>query len=68
MGIKIMSMNCQKAKESITTCIKAKLVPFLRGSPGVGKSSIIAEIAKDFNLKFIDFRLSQADPVDLNVA
>jgi hypothetical protein len=61
-----MSMNCKQAKETIAACIRAKLVPFLRGSPGVGKSSIISEIAKDNNLKFIDFRLSQADPVDLN--
>jgi hypothetical protein len=61
-----MSMNCTQAKENITACIQAKLVPFLRGSPGVGKSSIVSDIAKDFNLKFIDFRLSQADPVDLN--
>lgn len=61
-----MSMNCTQAKDAITACVKARLVPFLKGSPGVGKSSIVAEIAENFNLKFIDFRLSQADPVDLN--
>lgn len=37
----------------------------LHGSPGIGKSSIVAKIAKDHRLKLIDFRLSQADPTDL---
>jgi shikimate kinase len=31
-----------------------------------GKSAITAEIAKQFNLKLIDLRLSQMEPTDLN--
>ena len=46
--------------------LKAGLVPFVKGSPGIGKSDIARKVAKDFNLKLIDFRLSQCDPTDLN--
>lgn len=56
----------KKAKDLVTKNIIAKIVPFLRGSPGVGKSSMIQEIANEFELKLIDFRLSQADPTDLS--
>ena len=44
----------------------ADLVPFVKGSPGIGKSSIGNQIAKDINYKMIDVRLSQSDPTDLN--
>lgn len=46
--------------------MKTKLVPFLKGSPGTGKSQGYALIAKNFNLKMIDLRLSQLDPTELN--
>lgn len=45
--------------------IKAGLVPFLKGSPGIGKSDIIKQVAKTLDLKIIDIRLAQADPTDL---
>lgn len=46
--------------------LKSRLVPYIHGSPGVGKSDIIRSVADYFNLKLIDFRLSQCDPTDLN--
>lgn len=61
-------MNYQQAKAASIECIKAKLVPFLRSSPGMGKSAIFAEIADEFNLEFIDYRVSGAEPTDFNVA
>ncbi len=61
-----IQLNTVQAKEAIIDCIKAKLVPFLQGSPGMGKSSIIHEIADEFNLQLIDMRLAQSDPTDLN--
>lgn len=54
-----------QAKENIIRCIKAGLVPFIQSSPGVGKSSIVKQIAKEFNLKLIDHRLSTSDPTDM---
>ncbi len=38
----------------------------IAGSPGIGKSYIIRDIAEQFKLKVIDMRLSQCDPTDLN--
>ena len=59
-------VNVTKATECILMCIKAGLVAMLHGDPGIGKSSIIYDIAKQFKLKIIDIRLSQLDPTDLN--
>ncbi len=38
---------------------------FIHGSPGIGKSYIVNEVAKTKGLELIDVRLSQMDPVDL---
>lgn len=54
-----------QAISMITKYIKAGLVPMLRGSPGMGKSSIVHQIADMYNLLVIDLRLSQCDPTDL---
>lgn len=59
------SVSFSQAKDLAFKYIRAGIVPFLRGSPGIGKSAIMKEIAKDFNLKFIDVRLSQVDPTEL---
>jgi hypothetical protein len=45
--------------------IAQRLPLFIWGSPGIGKSSIIKEIAKESRLEFIDLRLSLLDPTDL---
>lgn len=60
-----MEINIQQAYSNILAVFQAGLVPMLGGSPGVGKSDIYHQIAKDYKLKVIDFRLSQADPTDL---
>ena len=46
---------------------KAKFIPPLMvwGPPGCGKSSVIQAVAKREGIGFIDFRLSQVEPVDL---
>lgn len=51
--------------ESISQIFKAGLCPMISGSPGIGKSDIIRQVAKNFNLKVIDFRLSQCDQTDI---
>ena len=61
-----MKIKISQAADLLTTALKAKLVPMLHGSPGLGKSAVIKQIAKNFNLKLIDLRLSQCDPTDLN--
>jgi MoxR-like ATPase len=58
-------MNAHELKEDIIDVLTAGLVPMICGSPGIGKSDIIREIAKAFKLKIIDLRLSQCDPTDM---
>jgi len=60
-----MKIKINKAPELVTLALKAGLVPMLHGSPAVGKSEVIKQIAKEFGLKVIDQRLSQCDPTDL---
>lgn len=38
---------------------------FIHGSPGIGKSYIVNDIAEKKGLELVDVRLSQMDPVDL---
>lgn len=54
------------AAKYISVALTAGLVPMVHGSPGIGKSEIVHQIARDFNLELIDVRLSQCDPTDLN--
>lgn len=61
-----MKISTVDAPESLTDILHAGLVPMLVSSPGVGKSTIIMELAKKNKLKVIDLRLSQCDPTDLN--
>jgi hypothetical protein len=58
-------MNPQHAKRSLRHLSERKVPVFLWGPPGIGKSSIVAQIAKEKNIGFIDLRLSLLDPTDL---
>jgi len=44
---------------------KQNLPTFIWGPPGIGKSSVVKQIANDHKLEFIDLRLSLLDPTDL---
>ena len=50
----------------LTRCLEADLVPFIKGPPAIGKSDIVRQVADEYNLKVLDFRLSQADTTDMN--
>ena len=45
--------------------LKSDVPVFIHGSPGIGKSYIVNDIAKKNNLELRDVRLSQRDAVDL---
>ena len=47
------------------THIKANIPLFLWGAPGIGKSSVIQQLAEDLDRELVDIRLSQMEPVDL---
>jgi hypothetical protein len=61
-----MQVKISQAIRIIELLIKARLVPFVVGSPGIGKSAIVHQIAAKHNLLVIDLRLSQCDPSDIN--
>lgn len=44
---------------------KQVVTPFIHGVPGIGKSAIVKQIAKERNLDFIDLRLSQHEASDI---
>lgn len=73
------TVNIAQAEQMIINMFKANvhtnkvgngiiLNPFIKAAPAVGKSATMRSIAKKFNLKLIDIRLSQEDPVCLNGA
>ncbi len=58
-------MKASKLKQSLISLIDSKIPTFVWGNPGVGKSSLIRQIAQSKDMKFIDLRLSLLDPTDL---
>lgn len=61
-----MTLPPSGIKEAIVMCFEAGLVPMVTSSPGMGKTEIAGEVANEYRLKLIDFRLGQADITDLN--
>jgi hypothetical protein len=49
----------------IDKLIDRQLPVFVWGAPGIGKSSIVKQIAEQKELEFLDLRLSLLDPTDL---
>jgi hypothetical protein len=56
----------RQTKALAIQAIEAGLVPFIQSSPGIGKSSIMRAIARQFRLYLIDHRLSTSAPEDLS--
>ena len=60
----IYNVSPRQAKKAILHCFEAGLVPNLLASPGTGKSSIYAAVAREQRLKMIDHRASTSAPED----
>lgn len=58
-------MRTKDTIETMRSLIESKIPTFLWGAPGIGKSSIIKQIARDNGIECIDLRLSLMDPTDL---
>ena len=61
----VYACSPSKVKEYVELCMKARLVAFLQGSPGIGKSEIIKQLAEEYGLYVIDCRLSSMEPTDI---
>lgn len=62
----MITTTLNQAKKQLPILFKAGIVPYLHSSPGLGKSSIAQQIADEYNLEFIDIRLTDMDPSDIN--
>jgi MoxR-like ATPase len=60
-------MTATELTEQLTAIVKndVKLSVMLWGAPGLGKSSVVSQVAKSNGLSLIDLRLSQLTPGDL---
>jgi hypothetical protein len=58
------TLSPSKIREEILEMFSLGLVPYVRSSPGLGKTSIYHQIAKDYNLKLIDLSVGTATPED----
>ena len=59
------SISTTELYDHIDTLIRTDTPLFIHGSPGIGKSYIVADVADKNGLELVDVRLSQMDPVDL---
>lgn len=66
MNPNIITLRAAEITQFLLGTLKANLVPYIHGSPGIGKSDNIKAVAASMDLKLIDMRLSQCDPTDLN--
>ena len=53
------------AKDLVALCRRAEISLFLWGAHGLGKSSLVHQVARDANIGFVDLRCAQMDAVDL---
>ncbi|MCF6200824.1 MAG: MoxR family ATPase, partial [Hydrogenimonas sp.] len=58
-------MRPEELKDALKHLVAQRVPIFLWGAPGIGKSSIVRQIAKEREIGFIDLRLSLLDPTDL---
>jgi len=59
-----MKMNIEDAKAAIKS-LDVTIPVFLWGPPGVGKSSLVHQLAQEVGMGFKDVRLTTIDPTDL---
>ena len=57
-------MTPSQVYQELPYILAANLVPFIHGAPGIGKSTVVADYARDHELQLEDLRASQLDPVD----
>ena len=58
-------MRAKELNASLSALVRQKVPSFLWGAPGIGKSSIVKQIAVEQEVAFIDLRLALMDPTDL---
>lgn len=62
----MMSVGAGQLEKSLEILISRGLVPFVKSSPGRGKSAIISSFTENQNLLLVDIRLSMYEPQDFS--
>lgn len=60
-----ITLSQEGVKQAIEIALQADTPLFIMGSFGIGKSTIVKQVAKELNLELIDIRLSQVQQFDL---
>lgn len=63
----MLTINVSEAQKNLNTLIKGEVrrSVMMWGAPGIGKSSIVEQVAKENEMEVIDLRLSQLAPTDI---
>ena len=61
----MFEVNATQLYKVLLADLHARNTPMVVSSPGMGKSAVIHQLAKDMKLKVIDLRVSQCEPVDM---
>ncbi len=61
----MVSVRAKDITASLSALVEQKVPTFLWGAPGIGKSSLVKQIAHEREIGFIDLRLALMDPTDL---
>lgn len=59
-------VNIAQAKALLPKAFMNHLMPMIHGSPAIGKSALVHQVAAEYNLKVIDVRLSSLEPTDFS--
>lgn len=59
-------LNSRDLREAIKIDLETGIVPFIKGSPGIGKTAMMASIAKEAKLFLIVVHGSMLEPTDIN--
>lgn len=60
-----ITLSQEGTKQAIEIALQANTPLFIMGSFGIGKSTIVKQVAEELNLEVIDIRLSQVQQFDL---
>lgn len=60
-----LAVTSLEATTLLERSIRSRIPAMVKGSPGIGKSQIVRQLADKFGLKLIDVRLAECDPSDL---
>jgi hypothetical protein len=60
-----LELNYEETKAMVTACILAQEPIMIHGKPGIGKSDMLREIARELGRPLIDIRLALLESVDI---